>query len=66
MVYKISYVITGGQYPGAIVNREAPPQLGEIVELGEKRFEVIEIADLIPPQGDFAFLHVTLQPIEEA
>ncbi len=63
MIYKVSYVVVGSRHPGAIVNRDTPPVLGEIVELGGDRFEVVEVADLIPPQGDFAYLHVTLRPI---
>jgi len=65
MMYKVSYVIVGGRHPGAIANRENPPRLGEIIELGERRFEVIEVADLVPPRGDFAYLHVALKPISE-
>jgi len=65
MIYKTSYVIVGGHHPGAIVNLDRAPKLGELVELGGQQFEVIEIADLIPPQGDFAFLHVMLHPVKE-
>jgi hypothetical protein len=65
MIYKVSYVISGGSHPGAIVNRDTPPRLGETVELGKERFEVVEVTDLIPPQGDLAFLHVTLQPVRK-
>ncbi len=63
MIYKVSYVVLGGRHPGAIVNRDTPPRLGEVVVLGEDRFEVVEVTDLIPPQGDFAYLHVTLRPL---
>ena len=61
MIYKVSYVVVGGDYPGAIVNQDTPPQLGEVVELGEDEFEIIEVTDLIPPQGDFAYLHVSVK-----
>lgn len=63
MIYKVSYVVLGGSHPGAIVSRDTPPRLGEIVTLGEDRFEVVEVADLIPPYEDFAYLHVTLRPV---
>jgi len=63
MIYKVSYVVVGGRHPGAILNQDAPPRLGQVVELGGERFEVVEVADLIPPQGDFAYLHVTLWPL---
>lgn len=63
MIYKVSYVVVGGRHPGAIINQDTPPWLGQVVELGGERFEVVEVTDLIPPQGDFAYLHVTLRPV---
>ncbi len=65
MIYKVSYVVIGGEYPGAVVNQDAPPQEGDIVKLAGQRFRVVEIADLIPPQGDFAYIHAALEPLEE-
>ena len=65
MIYKVSYVVLGGRHPWAIVSWDTPPRLGEVVVLGQDRFEVVEVTDLIPPQGDFAYLHVTLRPLEE-
>ncbi len=62
MIYKISYVIIGGQYPGAIVNQDHAPYIGEKVQIGELWYAVQEIKDLLPPQGDFAYLHATCQP----
>mgnify|MGYP001052813644 CR=1 FL=1 len=66
MIYKVSYVVVGRLHPGAIVNLETPPRVGDEVELGDERFEVIEVFDLVPPRGDFAFLHATCRPVEEA
>ena len=60
-VYKISYVVTGSDHPGAIVNREQPPFVGEHITLGETVFEVIEVLDLMPPRGDFHYLHATVE-----
>ena len=65
MIYKVSYVVAKGHHPGAIVNRDTPPRIGELVELGDRRYEVIEVTDLIPPQGDFAYLHVILRALED-
>lgn len=65
MIYKVSYVVLGGQHPGAIVSQERAPRVGEVVSLGEDRFEVVEVVDLIPPRGDFAYLHVTLKPLPQ-
>jgi len=66
MIYKVSYVVVEGDYPGAIENRDTPPELGEQIELGGYTFEIVEVTDLIPPQGDFAYLHVSLKPVGAA
>jgi len=61
----ISYVIVGKPHPGAIVNWDAPPRVGDRVQLGDELFEVTEVTDLIPPRGEFAYLHVTCRPVQE-
>ena len=63
MIYKVSYVILGGNKTGAIINQEEAPEVGEFVELGDETYEVVEVTDLLPPQGDFAYLHVTCRPL---
>jgi len=63
MIYKVSYVILGGKQTGAIINQEKAPEVGEFVKLGDETFEVVEVTDLLPPQGDFAYLHVTCRPL---
>jgi len=65
MIYKVSYVVIGKPQLGEIVNLDGPPRVGERVELGEETCEVIEVVDLIPPRGDFAFLHVTCRPAQD-
>jgi len=66
VIYKVSYVVVGKPHLGVIVNLDAPPRVGDRVQLGEKMFEVVEVIDLIPPRGDFAYLHVTCLPVQEA
>ncbi len=61
-VFKVSYVVRGGSHPGAIINEEQRPQVGQRIKLGAQEFEVVEVVDLMPARGDFSFLHVTLQP----
>ena len=61
-IFKVSYVVRGGSHPGAIINEDQRPQVGQRVKLGAQEFEVIEVVDLMPARGDFSFLHVTLQP----
>jgi hypothetical protein len=60
--YKISYVVIGGEHPGAILNADERPQKGDEVHLGEKVFQVVEVINLMPPRGEFHYLHVTLKP----
>ncbi|MBN1313267.1 MAG: hypothetical protein JXB30_17800 [Anaerolineae bacterium] len=63
MIYKVSYVVVGGEHPGAIANVEKPPQVGDRVKLGNNDFEVIEILELMPPRGEFSFLHATCKMV---
>lgn len=65
MIYKVSYVVKGGQYPGCIKNQEEKPVVGGIVAIGPKKFEVIEVHEMMPPRDDFQFLHATVKAIGE-
>ncbi|MCI0521795.1 MAG: hypothetical protein L0Z70_16230 [Chloroflexi bacterium] len=65
-VYKVSYVVSGSDYPGAIVNRTSPPVVGEQVQIGAHTFEVVEVLNLMPPRGDFHYLHATVRLALEA
>ncbi len=58
-VYKVSYVVTGSEHPGGIVNLDKLPEVGEVIKVGNVNLEVIEIFELIPPKGDFYYLHAT-------
>jgi hypothetical protein len=64
MIYKVSYVIVGGQHRGMVVNQEEAPQVGDCIELDEQVCEIIEVQELVPPMGDFAYLHATCRPIK--
>ena len=64
MIYQVSCVVVGRPHPGAIINLDAPPRVGDRINLGNEVFEVLEVQDLIPPRGDFAFLHVTCRPTD--
>jgi hypothetical protein len=61
-IFKVSYVIIGNDHPGTIVNQDHMPQKGERVELGNETFEIIEVLELVPPRGDFYYIHVTCRP----
>jgi len=62
-IYKVSYVITGSDHPGAIYNQDQRPKPGDIVFLGNLKVEIIEVLDLVPPRGGFHYLHATCRPI---
>jgi hypothetical protein len=61
-VYKVSYVIIGNDHPGTILNQDHMPQQGEQVQLGVDFFEIIEVLELMPPRGEFHYIHVTCRP----
>jgi hypothetical protein len=65
VIYKVSYVVVGEPHPGKIVNLDTPPQVGDQIELDNAMFEVVEVIDLAPPRGDFAYLHATCRPVKE-
>ena len=62
-IYKVSYVIIGNDNPGTILNQKHLPQKGEQVKLGKDLFEVLEVFELMPPRGEFHYIHVTCQPL---
>jgi hypothetical protein len=62
MIYKVSYVVMGGEHPGGIMNHIKRPEIGDQVEIGKLTFEIIEIHEVMPPRGDFQFLHATVKP----
>ena len=65
MIHKISYVVRGGSHPGAIVDADKVPQVGDVVRLGKFRFQIVEVMELMPARGGFGFYHATCDPMEE-
>ncbi len=65
-IYKVSYVVTGSDYPGTIANLDHRPYVGERVKLGKEEFIVVEVIDLMPSRGDFNFIHATCKPVERS
>lgn len=61
-IYKVSYVIVGRDHPGTILNQEKLPKKGEPVQLGNEVFEIVEVLELVPPRGEFHYIHVTCRP----
>ena len=65
MIYKVSFVVPGRRDVGGIQNINREPKAGDRVRIGNQTFEVVEVTELMPPRGDFAYLHATCKPIEE-
>ena len=65
MIYKVSFVVPGRRDVGGIQNIDREPKPGDRVRIGNQTFEVVEVTELMPPRGDFAYLHATCKPSEE-
>jgi hypothetical protein len=63
MIYKVSFVVQGGTHSGGIQNLEDRPQVGDLLTVGSDEFEIIEVLEIIPPRGNFAYLHATCRPV---
>jgi hypothetical protein len=61
-VYKVSVVVTKSDHPGAILNLDKAPEVGNTISLGKNEFVILEVFELMPPRGDFHFLHATCVP----
>ena len=59
--YKISFVVTGGEHPGAIMTVDHKPEVGDEVSFNGSTFMVTEVMELMPTVGNFGFLHVTCE-----
>ncbi|MCA9977341.1 MAG: hypothetical protein R3E31_18750 [Chloroflexota bacterium] len=63
--YKVSYVVQGGEHPGAIINVDEKPQAGDEVSFDGHVFEIIEVMQLMPPIGEMGFLHATCRYVRD-
>lgn len=63
--YKVSYVVAGGEHPGAIINMDTRPEIGEEVAFDGRIFEILEVMELMPPVGNFGFLHATCRYLRD-
>ena len=66
MIYKVSYVVKGGESPGGIKNQEEKPEVGSIVLIGPRRFEIVEVYEMMPARDDFQFLHATVKLVADS
>lgn len=63
--YKVSFVVQGSDHPGAIINLDEEPKVGGEVSFDGAVFEILEVMDLMPPVGEFAFLHATCRYLRD-
>ena len=64
MIYKVSFVVQGGSHPGGIQNLDECPTIGDVLTLGDQTFEIIEVMELVPPRGEYAYMHATCRPAD--
>jgi len=58
-------LVRGKKHPGIVRDEDKVPKVGDRVQLGEDMVEVVEVAELIPPQGNFGFLHATCRMVAD-
>lgn len=63
--YKVSYVVEGGTHTGAIINVDKEPEVGEEVEFDGRLFVITDVTELMPPMGDFGFLHAACRYLRD-
>jgi hypothetical protein len=63
-VWKVSYVILESSKAGGIINLNHAPKPGEVLRIGNDRLEVLEVLELIPPRGEFHYIHATCQDLD--
>jgi hypothetical protein len=63
--YKLSIVVPGRRDIGSIQNLDKEPKTGDVIVLGREEYRIMEIVELMPPRGNFVYLHAICQPLEE-
>jgi hypothetical protein len=64
MIYKISFVVPGRQDVGGIEDADQLPKVGDRWQVGPQLLEIQEVFELIPPRGDFVYMHATCKMVE--
>ena len=64
-VYKVSYVVKGSDHPGGIINLLNKPVVGECLQVGDIKLKILEVIELMPPRGEFHYIHTTCQIASE-
>ena len=58
-VWKVSYVVEDSSQASGIINLNHAPEPGEIIKIGSLHLQVVEVFELIPPKGEFHYIHAT-------
>jgi hypothetical protein len=66
MIYKISVIVPGRPDVGGILNVETRPEPGETLQIGGETLDILEVVELMPPRGEFGFLHVECKLVEKS
>ena len=66
MIYKISFVVPGRRDAGGIENADRRPTPGDQWQVGDRLLHVVEVIELMPPRGEFTYLHATCKLVETA
>jgi hypothetical protein len=64
VIYKVSFVVLGDTHPGGIQNLDHRPAVGDALVVGSQRFEIVEVTELLPPYGNYTYLHATCRQID--
>ncbi len=62
-IYKLSIVVPGRRDIGGILNLEKEPKSGDTVLLGREEYKITDLVELMPPRGNFVYLHAICQPV---
>lgn len=65
MIYKVSYVVSDGSKPGSIKNEQERPIVGDRVRIGQSNYKVVDVYEIMPPRGEFLYLHATVEQVAE-
>ncbi|HEY84647.1 MAG TPA: hypothetical protein G4N96_06005 [Chloroflexi bacterium] len=60
--FKVSIVVPGRKDIGGIQNLKKEPKSGDTLTLGKDKYEIVNVSELMPPRGEFAYLHATCRP----
>ncbi len=63
--YKLSVVVLGRHDIGGIQNLDKEPRPGDVLTFGTEIYKIVELVELMPPRGEFVYLHATCQPVEK-